>query len=202
MHILGVTAEPGRAMHRSEQPAHGNPWAIALRTSGSWSGTGPGSSPPTFDAVLTGAGIDGGEDPAAQPEGERLCGTVRAHRPQGGRLRPNADLRRTASADDPGSGPIAGGGGSPSPASPAPARSPCRGTCPKWIQRRPVLGGLINESRSCIKAQAQDRWPAFGTSQGLEWEHVTVADPRTPRHTCHCRKQHAARDDTDPEWKQ
>ena len=37
----------------------------------------------------------------ALPEGERLCGKVRTHRPQGGH-RPDAGLWRTASADNPG----------------------------------------------------------------------------------------------------
>ena len=38
-----------------------------------------------------------GQDPAAESSRERLCGAVRAHRPDGGR-RPDADLRRTAPA--------------------------------------------------------------------------------------------------------
>jgi putative transposase len=55
----------------------------------------------TFDAVLTGAGIEVVKIPAAESEGERLCGTIRVHRPDRGH-RPDADLRRTAPADDPG----------------------------------------------------------------------------------------------------
>jgi hypothetical protein len=55
----------------------------------------------TFDAVLGWRRDRGGEDPAAESEGERLCGTIRAHRPDRGH-RPDADLRRTAPADDPG----------------------------------------------------------------------------------------------------
>jgi transposase len=42
----------------------------------------------------------GREDPTPEPARERLCRTVRAHRPDGDH-RPDADLRRTAPADDP-----------------------------------------------------------------------------------------------------
>ena len=70
----------------------------------------------------------GGEDPAAEPASERLCGTVRAHRPDRGH-RPDADLRRTAPADDP--GPVRdplqrAAPPSQPPTPPAAARSPCR----------------------------------------------------------------------------
>jgi putative transposase len=68
------------------------------------------------------------EDPAPEPSRELLCGKIRAHRPDGGH-RPDADLRRTASADDP--GPVPGplqrtAPPSQPPAPPAPARPPCR----------------------------------------------------------------------------
>jgi len=69
-----------------------------------------------------------GRDPAPQPAGELLRGAVRAHRPQGGH-RPDADLRRTASANCP--GPVRGPSQRTAPSSqpsppPAAARSPCR----------------------------------------------------------------------------
>ena len=38
----------------------------------------------TFDAVLAGAGIEVVKIPPRSPRGERLCGTVRAHRPDRG----------------------------------------------------------------------------------------------------------------------
>ena len=53
-----------------------------------------------FDGVLSGAGTEV-VDPTPEPAGERLCGKVRAHRPDRGH-RPDAHLRRAASADDPG----------------------------------------------------------------------------------------------------
>jgi hypothetical protein len=101
----------------------------------------------TFDAVLAGAGISVGEDPAAESEGECVCGTVRAHRPDRG-YRPDADLRRTAPADDPGRvrGPLQRTAPSSQPrASPPRADHPPADLSKKRIQRRPLLGGLINE---------------------------------------------------------
>jgi putative transposase len=55
----------------------------------------------SFDAVLAGAGIEVVKIPPRSPARERLCETVRAHRPDRG-YRPDAHLRRAASADDPG----------------------------------------------------------------------------------------------------
>jgi hypothetical protein len=75
----------------------------------------------------------GRENPAPQSSRELLCGTVRAHRPDGGH-RPDADLRRTASADDPGPvrGPLQRTAPSSRPsAPPAAARSPCCGPLPE-----------------------------------------------------------------------
>ena len=55
----------------------------------------------SFNAVLADACYPGREDPAQQPPSERIRGKVRAHRPDRGH-RPDAHLRRTAPADDPG----------------------------------------------------------------------------------------------------
>ena len=54
----------------------------------------------SFDAVLAERRHRSGEDPAPKPSGERLCRTVRAHRPDRGH-RPDADLRRTTPAVGP-----------------------------------------------------------------------------------------------------
>ena len=54
-----------------------------------------------FDAVLSGAGMEVVKIPPRSPQANALCGTVRAHRPDRGH-RPDAHLRRAASADDPG----------------------------------------------------------------------------------------------------
>jgi putative transposase len=99
-----------------------------------------------FNAVLAGAGIEAVKIPPRSPR-ERLCGKVCAHRPDRAH-RPDADLRRTASADDPGRvrGPLQRAGPHrsrhlrpPRPDHPVADLSQGR------IQRRPVLGGLINE---------------------------------------------------------
>ena len=55
----------------------------------------------SFDAVLADAGIQAVKIPPPQPTRERLRRKVRAHRPYRGH-RPDAHLRRAASADDPG----------------------------------------------------------------------------------------------------
>ena len=104
----------------------------------------------------------GGEDPAAQSEGERLCGTVRAHGPNRGH-RPGAHLRPAASADHPGPvrGPLQRAAATPQlPAPPAPPGSPSRGprhgadhapTSPRRPHQRgtPQPGGVhIPRSRS------------------------------------------------------
>ena len=71
------------------------------------------------------------EGPAAKPRSERLCGAVRAHRPDRGH-RPGADLRRTTPAVGPGRIPGALQRTTPSsqpPAAPATARP---------LRRRPL----------------------------------------------------------------
>ena len=86
-------------------------------------------------------GHRGGEDPAPEPSGERLCLTVCAHRPDGGD-RPDADLRRTAPAprDDRVRGPLRRTTTSSQPGTPpAPARSP---------RRRPLPGADQAPARS------------------------------------------------------
>jgi putative transposase len=50
-----------------------------------------------FDAVLSGAGDRGGEDPAAESKSERPCRALGTHRPGWGH-RPDADRRAAASA--------------------------------------------------------------------------------------------------------
>jgi hypothetical protein len=81
-------------------------------------------------AVLADAGIEAVKIP---PSRELLRGTVRAHHPDGGH-RLGADLRRTASADDPRPvrGPLQRAAPSSQPsAPPAAARSPCCGPLPQ-----------------------------------------------------------------------
>jgi putative transposase len=100
VHILGVTANPD------------GPWATQqirnlLMDLGDRA-TGfrflvrdrAGQFTAAFDAVLADAGIEVAKIPPPEPARERLCRTVRAHRPDGDH-RPDADLRRTAPADDP-----------------------------------------------------------------------------------------------------
>ena len=89
----------------------------------------------------------GRQDPAPKSSRERLCGTVRAHRPDRGH-RPHADLRRTTPATGPGRvrGPLQRTTTPPQPpAPPAPARPSRRRPLPGADQAPAVLGGLINE---------------------------------------------------------
>ncbi len=61
--------------------------AIAPPISGSWFATAPGSSPNRSTRPWPGPGrrrYRGREDPASKPQGERLCRTVRTHRPDRG----------------------------------------------------------------------------------------------------------------------
>ena len=111
----------------------------------------------SFDAALASAGIQARENPAPKPSRERLCGTVRAHRPDGGH-RPDADLRRSDTCGSVLAGYEAHYNGR------RPHRS--RQLCPprpdhpladlseERIKRRAVLGGLINEyERAALEDQ-------------------------------------------------
>jgi putative transposase len=101
VHVLGITANPDGPWTTQQirnQLVDPGDHAEGFR----YLGPGPGRS--VHRHVRCGAGWRrdrGGEDPAAESEGQRLCGTIRAHRPDRGH-RPDADLRRTAPADDPG----------------------------------------------------------------------------------------------------
>src|SRR5712691_7321135 len=101
----------------------------------------------SFDAVLTTSGIEGSEDPAAQPSGERLLGALRAHRPDRGN-RPDTDHRPAAPASRPGRllAPLQRAkthrGRQLRPPSPDHAVADLT---KERIHRRAVLGGLINE---------------------------------------------------------
>jgi putative transposase len=87
-------------------------------------------------------------DPAPKPPGERLCRTVRTHRPDRDH-RPDADLRRTTPAAGPSRirGALQQTATPPQPtAPPAPARPPRRRPLSqKQTKRRPTLSGLTNE---------------------------------------------------------
>jgi putative transposase len=101
VHILGVTAHPDGP--RATQQIRNllmdlGDRAADLRFPGR---DRAGQFTASFDAALAGAGIEAVQIPPRSPRGERLCRTVRAHRPDGGD-RPDADLRRAASAAGPG----------------------------------------------------------------------------------------------------
>jgi hypothetical protein len=91
--------------------------------------------------VLEPRSIDG-QDPAAESSRELLCGTVRSHRPGRGH-RPDARLRQTAAADDP--GPVRGRNGRRPHRSrqlrPPRPDHPVADLSQERIQRRPILGG-------------------------------------------------------------
>jgi putative transposase len=100
VHILGVTANPDGAWTVQQiryllmdlgDRAAGFRFLVRDRA---------GQFTASFDAVLADACVQAVKIPPRSAR-ERLCGTVRAHRPDRGH-RPDADLRRTASVDDPG----------------------------------------------------------------------------------------------------
>ena len=125
----------------------------------------------------------GRENPASEPASELLCGTVRAHRPDRGH-RPDAHLRRTASAHNPRRvrGPLQRAT-TPSqpPAPPAEARSPCRGPLPPADQAptrpgRPhqrVRAGRVKpqlSTRGRILEPRRDIWTArLATARQTVW---------------------------------
>ena len=124
--------EPGRAM---DHPADPQPADGPRRSRRRLPVPGPGPRRSVHRSVRRGPDqgwYHGRENPASEPARELLCGTVRAHRPDRGH-RPDADLRRTASAHNPRRvrGPLQRAT-TPSqpPAPPAEARSPCRGPLP------------------------------------------------------------------------
>ena len=101
MHILGITANPdgpwtaqqirNLLMDLGDRAAD---FRFLVRDRA-------GQFTASFDAVLADAGIQAVKIPPRSPRANAYRGTVRAHRPDRGH-RPDAHLRRTASADDPG----------------------------------------------------------------------------------------------------
>ena len=121
----------------------------------------------SFDAVLAGAGVEAAKIP--QPSRERLCGEVRAHRPDGGH-RPDADLRPATSADDPGRvrGPLrptTAPSQPPAPAAPAPttlsATSPRSGSIAD-----PSSAASSTNTSGPHRSPGQAWWPSSETPQG------------------------------------
>src|SRR5260370_25555138 len=100
VHILGVTANPDGSWITQQirnllldLGDHAADFRFLVRDRA-------GQFTASFDAALAGARYRSREDPAPQRKGERLCRTVRTHRPDGGH-RPDADLRRTTPAAGP-----------------------------------------------------------------------------------------------------
>jgi hypothetical protein len=103
------------------------------------------------------------EDPAPKPQGERLCRTVRAHRPDGDH-RPDADLRRTTPSAGPSRvrsalQPTATSSQPPAPTTPSPS-------CPtSGSSAGPSSAPSLTNTSEPHRSPGQDRWPSSGTPQ-------------------------------------
>ncbi len=135
VHIAGVTANPDGPW--TTQQIRNLLMDLGDRAAGFWFlvRDRAGQFTESFDAVLADAGIEAVKIPP-QPLRERLCGTVRAYRPDRGQ-RPDTDLRRTTPADGP--GPVRGPLQRPATSSqpgppPAQAGSPRRRPLPRANQ--------------------------------------------------------------------
>ena len=105
------------------------------------------------------------EDSAPKPQGERLCRTVRAHRPDGGH-RPDADLRRTTPAAGPSRVRAAlqrTATPSKPPAPPAPAGPPRRRPPRSGSSAGPSPAASSTNTSEPRRRPGQVWWPGSGT---------------------------------------
>lgn len=136
VHILGVTAHPDGPWTTQQDRSHlidlgdrAGDFRVLIRDRA-------GQFTAASGAVLAGTGIEAVKIPPPKPSRERLCRTVRAHRPFRGH-RPDADLQRTAPAacPIPVRGPLQRAAApSQPPAPPAPARPAPRRPLPEADQ--------------------------------------------------------------------